>query len=728
MATILIVDDMPANRDFLVTLLEYGGHRLLQAGDGAEALALAKAEQPDLVIADINSATVDVLGKMACKIALGIERHRATVALREREEHIRLLLDSTGEAIYGIDLHGKCTFANPACARLLGFAEANQLLGKNMHHLVHRTKPDGTPYPEEECRIFQAFRQNQSAHADDEVFWRADGSSFPVEYWSYPINHGGQITGSVVTFVDITERRLLETQFRNAQQRLRHIVISSPAVLFTLSISNYKIEGISWISENLLDVIGYPPEVSFGSAWWEANIHPDDRERVLAQIISEIFTRNQCSYEYRFRHGDGSYHWTRCDLRLIRDELGQPSEAVGAWTNIAALKRAEEERIQLRVQLEQTRKLESIGQLAGGVAHDFNNILGVIIGYAEMLKSDLQTDSRLSEYTSDILNAAHRGTELTRQLLAFGRQQVFQPSVLSFSALVKNFRKMLRRVVPENIEIHTALKSTGQIRADACQIEQIIMNLAVNARDSMPAGGRLTIETEDVELDELYVRQHPEIDPGPYVMLAVTDSGHGMTPQVMARIFEPFFTTKERGKGTGLGLGIVHGIVKQSGGSIYVYSEPGRGTAIKVYLPRLHGVTEVATAKFPLGDIPRGTETILVAEDETGLRDIVSKMLSGLGYTVLVGVDGQDALHVAAAHEGPIHLLLTDVIMPGISGRELSNSLVRLRPALKVLYISGYTDDSVIAQGARSNQIPFLQKPFAAVDLAKKIRGVLDEC
>jgi len=243
----------------------------------------------------------------------------------------------------------------------------------------------------------------------------------------------------------------------------------------------------------------------------------------------------------------------------------------------------------------------------------------------------------------------------------------------------------------------------------------------------MPAGGRLTIETEDVELDELYVRQHPETDPGPYVMEAVTDSGHGMTPQVMSRIFEPFYTTKERGKGTGLGLGTVHGIVKQSGGSIYVYSEPGRGTAVKVYLPRLDGVPEAAIAKSPREEVPRGTETILVAEDESGLRDIVGRMLRGLGYTVLVGVDGEDALHVATAHEGPIHLLLTDVIMPGIGGRELYNSLAQLRPGLKVIYISGYTDDSVIAEGARSNQIPFLQKPFAAADLAKKIRGVLNE-
>jgi CheY-like chemotaxis protein len=370
--------------------------------------------------------------------------------------------------------------------------------------------------------------------------------------------------------------------------------------------------------------------------------------------------------------------------------------------------------------------MESIGLLAGGVAHDFNNLLGIVIGSAEMLQADLPEDSALREYTADVLKAAHRAADLTRQLLAFGRQQVRQPKVLTLNALVLEFEKMLRRIIPENIEIRTALGSVGKVRADAGQIEQVIMNLVVNARDAMPQGGRLAIETSDVELDEQYARQHAAVKPGPYVMLAVSDTGHGMTPEVQARIFDPFYTTKERGKGTGLGLGSVHGIVKQSGGSMYVYSEPGRGATFKIYLPNVG--TEVETSDFGSSprEMPRGSETILVAEDEAGLRRIMSELLKGLGYTVLLAEHGADALRVSDAYDGPIHLLVTDVIMPGIGGRELAARLVPSRSTLQVLYLSGYTDDSIIVEGVLTSEMAFLQKPFAGADLAQKVRGVLE--
>ena len=406
--------------------------------------------------APLSGATLDVIGAVAPKIALGIERFRASETLREREEHIRLLLDSTAEAIYGIDLEGRCTFANSTCARLLGYADTKQLLGRNMHSLIHHTRSDGSPYESEECRIFRAFRQNQGVHVDDEVLWRSDGSSFPAEYWSHPISHDGLVAGSVVTFLDITERRKLEGQFRHAQERLSRVVVSSPAVLFTLSITQGQFS-VSWISDNLLQVIGYPAQVAIGTDWWQTNIHAEDRERVMEQSTEALIADGQSTLEYRFRHGDGTYHWTRSDMRLICDESGWPSEVVGAWSDITELKRAEEERLKLREQLEQIRKLESIGQFAGGVAHDFNNLLGVIIGSAEMLQSDLPRDSNLREYTADVLNAAQRGAELTRQILAFSRKQVLQPTVLSLTTLVQDFEKMLRRIIPKNIEIRTVL-------------------------------------------------------------------------------------------------------------------------------------------------------------------------------------------------------------------------------------------------------------------------------
>jgi PAS domain S-box-containing protein len=483
---------------------------------------------------------------------------------------------------------------------------------------------------------------------------------------------------------------------------------------------------VSWISDNLIEVSGYSAQIAIGTDWWQTNIHPEDRERVTEQTTNDLFKRGRSVQEFRFRHGDGTYQWIKSDMRLIRDETGQPSEVVGAWSDITELKRAEEQRLELREQLEQAHKLEGIGRLAGGVAHDFNNLLGVIIGSAEMLQSDLPEDPALRGYTGDILNAALRGAELTRQLLAFSRQQVFQPTVLSLSDLVRDFERMLRRIIPINIEIGTALKSIGQIRADAGQIEQVIMNLAVNARDAMTTGGRLTIKTADVELDESCAKQLAEVKPGPYALLAVIDSGHGMTPELMGRMFEPFFTTKDRGKGTGLGLGTVHGIVKQSGGTISVYSEPGRGTTFKVYLPRLVEPVEIATSRFSPGEMPRGTETILVVEDEANLRSIASEILKDLGYSVQVAENGEDAIRVSAAHDGPIHLLVTDVIMPGMGGRDLADCLLKSRPDLKVLYISGYTDDSVIAQGVFSSQVAFLQKPIASADLAQKVRAVLD--
>jgi CheY-like chemotaxis protein/histone H3/H4 len=304
---------------------------------------------------------------------------------------------------------------------------------------------------------------------------------------------------------------------------------------------------------------------------------------------------------------------------------------------------------------------------------------------------------------------------------------VFQPVELSLSALITDFERMLRRIVPSNIEISTVLKSVGQIRADAGQIEQIIMNLATNARDAMKEGGRLTIKTVDVVLDESCTKQLAEVAPGNYVLLAVSDTGHGMTPEIMTHIFEPFYTTKERGKGTGLGLGTVHGVVKQSGGSISVYSEPGRGTTFKIYFPRLKEDVEPATLHVSATEMPRGSETILLVEDEAKLRNILSEILRGLGYSVLVAEDGQNALGISAAHEAPIDLLITDIIMPGIGGRELANHLVHARPELNVLYISGYTDDSIITQGVFSNKLAFLQKPISTTDLAHKVRAILDE-
>jgi PAS domain S-box-containing protein len=648
------------------------------------------------------------------------DRKRAEEALRTSEERLRLLLDSTAEAIYGIDLEGRCTFANTACARILEYAEPSQFLGANMHALIHHTRVDGTPYPAEECQIFQAFRRGEGSHVDDEVLWRADGSGFPAEYWSYPIRHEGQIVGAVVTFLDVTERRRLEDQFRQAQERLRHVVISSPSVLFTVPVVAEQNLGISWTSDNLPKVLGYSPEAALGKDWWMGNVHPEDRDQVIAQFQANLLNQERSTYEYRFRHGDGSYRWTRSELRVIRDSAGRPAEVVGSWTDITERKHIEE-------QFRQAQKMEAVGRLAGGVAHDFNNLLQVITGYGELLLETLRPDDPSRDLVEEMTRAGERAASLTRQLLAFSRQSVLAPRVLDLNSVVIDLEKMLRRVIGEDIDLKTALRpGLGRIKADPGQIEQVLMNLAVNARDAMPQGGKLTIETRDADLDEEYARLHAGVRHGPYVLLAVSDSGHGMTPEVQARIFEPFFTTKEMGKGTGLGLATVFGVVQQAGGHVAVYSEPGVGATFKVYLPRVEESVSPTKSRSSVLPAPKGTETVLVVEDEDAVRALVRIILREAGYRVLEASDGGAALAVAGRCQGPIHLLLSDVVMPVLGGRQLAERLLALHPEMKVLYQSGYTDDAVVRHGILQEKVHFLQKPYSPAALAAKVREVLD--
>ena len=380
----------------------------------------------------------------------------------------------------------------------------------------------------------------------------------------------------------------------------------------------------------------------------------------------------------------------------------------------------------LEAHLHQTSKMEAVGRLAGGVAHDFNNLLTIINGYSEILIEELVTDAKAIDYLKEIRNAGGRAASLTRQLLAFSRRQVLTPQVLDLNAVVSNLEKMLRRLIGEDIKLHTFLNpSLGRVKADPGQIEQVIMNLAVNARDAMPKGGNLAIETSNVELDEEYARNHPTVKPGPHVVLVVSDTGVGMTPETQARIFEPFFTTKEQGKGTGLGLATVYGIVKQSGGSVWVYSELGKGTTFKIHFPVASDSSAVKEPPKLETDLASGTETVLVVEDEDGVRSLVRLALVSGGYKVLETPDPESALAICASYDGPIHLLLTDVVMPQMSGPEVASKVAARRPGIRVLYMSGYTDDAVVHHGVLSQEMPFIQKPFSPAALRKKIREVL---
>ncbi len=389
-------------------------------------------------------------------------------------------------------------------------------------------------------------------------------------------------------------------------------------------------------------------------------------------------------------------------------------------------RRTEEALRESEEQLRQAQKMEAVGRLAGGIAHDFNNLLTAIVGHSELLLGDLDGQSALCNELDEIRKAAERAASLTRQLLAFSRRQVLQPRVLDLNAVVADMEKMLRRLIGEDIELRTALGAgLGRVKADPGQLEQVLMNLAVNARDAMPRGGTLTIETADVELDNGYARRHVGVRPGPYVRLAVTDTGCGMDAEIRARVFEPFFTTKGPGRGTGLGLATVYGIVKQSGGNIWVYSEPGRGSTFKVYLPRVDEPLEAQPPGAP-GRSSAGTETILLVEDDESVRGLACRILAREGYTVLEARDGNEALAIGERHGGPIHLVLTDLVIPGKQGTEVASCLASLRPDTKVLYMSGYTERALFQQQVFDPGTPFIEKPFTPAALARKVREVLD--
>jgi two-component system cell cycle sensor histidine kinase/response regulator CckA len=402
-----------------------------------------------------------------------------------------------------------------------------------------------------------------------------------------------------------------------------------------------------------------------------------------------------------------------------------PPHVIAFTVDRSAQQRVEAALRDAESQLRHAQKMEAVGRLAGGIAHDFNNLLSVVLTYSEMLEADLEP-GQMRDDIGEIRKAGERAAALTRQLLLFSRQQVLQPVPLDLGATTRGMEKLLQRLLGEDVElvIRTA-PSLGTVRADPSSIEQVLMNLAVNSRDAMPQGGTLTIEAENVELDPAFAALHVGAEPGSYVMVAVTDTGVGMDPQTKSRIFEPFFTTKDAGRGTGLGLSTVFGIAQQSDGHIWVYSEPGHGTTFKLYLPRIDAVP-VAVGEHAASTEPTGTETILLVEDEDPVRAAAREILQRHGYTVLVARDGIEALAVAEAHPQPIQLLLTDVVMPRLGGPELATRLLPRRPGLRLLCMSGYTDDTVVRHGVLAAEIPYLQKPFTPAGLARRVREVLD--
>jgi two-component system, cell cycle sensor histidine kinase and response regulator CckA len=510
-------------------------------------------------------------------------------ALIRLHRHHELILTSAGEGIFGLDRNGHTTFANPAAARLLGW-ESVDLLGQPMHALIHHTKPDGTTYPEADCPIFATLTEGRVYHLTDDVFWRKDGTSFPIEYTSTPIYEGRMITGAVVVFRNIRARKDLEA-------RLLH-----------------------------------------------------------------------------------------------------------------------------------TQKMDSIGRLAGGVAHDFNNLLTVIIGNADLAKLALPADALGRGELGEIKRAALRATNLTGQLLAFARKQVIKPRIVNLNDLLLDMDKLLRRLIDEDIELITLPSvDLGLIKADPSQLEQVIVNLAVNARDAMPEGGKLTLATANVIIDQASVPELTASPTGAYVLLTISDTGMGMSEDVKARAFEPFFTTKAPGRGTGLGLATCYGIITQQGGHIQIDSQVGQGTTMSIYLPLVEATADELSQQQDEATLPLGQETLLLVEDEPSVRALARRVLREQGYSVLEAANGDEALQLARQQVGlVIDLVVTDVVMPQMSGIALANQLKDIYPTIKILFTSGYTDDAIMRHAQLQAGAVFLPKPFSPATLACTVREVLD--
>jgi two-component system, cell cycle sensor histidine kinase and response regulator CckA len=516
--------------------------------------------------------------------------------------------------------------------------------------------------------------------------------------------------GQAIGFaLDLTERKRAEAENARLATAIEQ---SGEAVMMT------DPQGmIEYINPAFTRITGYKREEVMGKNPRILKSGKQDPE-FYQQLWSTILRGSTWQGELINRRKDGRLYNERTTIAPVRNARGE-------ITHFIDIKEDVTERKVLELQLQKAAKMEAVGRLAGGVAHDFNNLLTVMNGYSELLLDVLGSDDKAGTYLKEIKGAGERAASLTRQLLAFSRQQVLTPQVLNLNTVIASIEKMLRRLIGEDVKLRTALEpALAQVKADPGQIEQVIMNLAVNARDAMPSGGNLTIETANVELDEAYARNHVTVKPGPHVMLAVGDTGTGMSAETKARIFEPFFTTKEMGKGTGLGLATVYGVVKQSGGSIWVYSELGQGTVFKIYLPAVSESVALAGTRTKMASV-FGTETILVVEDDESVRSLIRLALASGGYKVLEADDAEKAAAICASHEGPIHLLLTDVVMPKMSGPAVAEKVAAARPGVKVLFMSGYTDDAIVHHGVLSAGTPFIQKPFSPVTLRQKIREVL---
>jgi PAS domain S-box-containing protein len=639
------------------------------------------------------------------------ERKRAEEALRESEARFRAVFENAAIGVTLVDMHGHPVESNLAFQKMLGYS-ARELAQMAFTEFTH---PDDA-------------RASREPFAD---LWKGKGGRYQLEkrycrkdgqiVWgqltvSLVRNQSGEPRYAIGLIEDISERKRAEEALRASEEHLRSFIENVPLGVYRTTPDGR----VLMANPALLRMLGYDSLQELVSR----NLERDGFEAGYPRSAFREQLERQGEVrglEATWKRRDGSVIFVRESARAVRAGDGSVLYYDGTIEDVT-------ERMRLEEQLRQAQKMEAVGRLAAGVAHDFNNLLTIVIGYSDLALQRLSTGNRMRPPLEEIKKAGERAAWLTRQLLAFSRKQVLQPQILDLNSLLANVDQMLRRVIGEDIELVMQLPpGLGRVQADPGQIEQVIVNLAVNARDAMPQGGRLTLEAANVELDSGYASSHQSVLPGQYVMFAMSDTGIGMDAKTQARIFEPFFTTKEPGKGTGLGLSTVYGIVKQSGGYIWAYSEPGKGAAFKVYLPRIDQPAEAMAPGEPgVAELPLASETVLLVEDEKAVRNLAREVLECRGYHVLEAAGALEALEVAERYKKHIHLLLTDVVMPQMGGRELAEQLARLHPETKVLFMSGYADNAVVHHGLLDPGTALLQKPFTAQALARKLREVLD--
>jgi PAS domain S-box-containing protein len=655
----------------------------------------------------------DILTFVSSQMAMAIERKRVVDAWREQSELLQRIVDNIPVMLVFLDDQGRIQWGNREWTRTLGY-DITEARSRDIF-------PELYPDPEDLRRVQESVGAPVGHWTDFRTRTR-QGMVLDTIWANAPLTGGGWLAIGM----DVSERK-------RAEERYRSFIAQSS-------------EGVSRIEIDPPVPINLPEEEQIDRLYAGARIaecndamarmygYTEARELVGTRLselhtVSDPANREQIRTflrgGYRISDSETREHDREGGSRVFLNNVigfledGQLVRVWGTQRDVTAQRHLEE-------QFRQSQKMEAVGQLAGGVAHDFNNLLTAILGNTQLLLRDLPAGDAKRGDVEEIRKASERAASLTRQLLAYSRRQMLQPVVLDLNVVVAEMDKMLRRLIGEHIALATVLApDLGRVRADPNQIEQVIVNLAINARDAMPNGGKLTIETANIDLDDSFTQSHLGSTPGPYAMVAVTDTGHGMTAEIRAHLFEPFFTTKDVGKGTGLGLATVYGIVKQSGGYISVYSEPGRGSSFKIYLPRIATATDGAGGPPKIGP-KRGTETVLVVEDEPAVLSLSRRALEAHGYVVLAATDAPAAMRIVERHGGTIHLLLTDVVMPGLSGQHLADQLASRRPGIRVLYMSGYPGDAVVQHGTLPTGSAFLQKPFSPDALARKVRDVLD--